>query len=292
MRVIVPVLFLTIILALLSTRLQEFLRKALATRPVWMFVVPAALSAIFCAIAAGLGALSLPLAALVIGYTFPPTVYAFGVRDRAAPAWTDFLLILWLWLPIEFAAGAAWVPKPAQGLLHMAAYGVSVTLGLVLFLLVRRLEGMKYQLPRRARDLKNALIGYAVIAPILIPLGLALGFLQPFHLPAHASAGRLAAEFLFIFCGTALPEEILFRALIQNALMRKLGENLGTLFLAAVIFGCAHLDNGPQALPNWRYMILATIAGFAYGKVFQSSSSIFASALLHTFTDASKHWFF
>ncbi len=88
---------------------------------------------------------------------------------------------------------------------------------------------------------------------------------------------------------TALPEEILFRALIQNCIAQKFGTNTGTLLMAAFIFGCAHLDNGPGPLPNWRYMILATIAGVAYGKVYEKSSSIFASAGLHALVDLIKH---
>jgi len=61
---------------------------------------------------------------------------------------------------------------------------------------------------------------------------------------------------------------------------------------ASRIFGCAHLDNGPQPLPNWRYAILATIAGFAYGKVFHKSSTVTSSAILHTLVDWMKHFFF
>jgi membrane protease YdiL (CAAX protease family) len=91
---------------------------------------------------------------------------------------------------------------------------------------------------------------------------------------------------------TALPEEILFRALIQNVILQRLGPTNLALLLAAVIFGCAHLNNGPGPLPNWRYAILATIAGFAYGKVFQKSSSVFSSAILHTLINTSKHLFF
>ncbi len=99
------------------------------------------------------------------------------------------------------------------------------------------------------------------MAPILIVLGRAIGFLDPFHLPARWSAPGFAAQFLVILAATALPEEILFRGLIQNCLMQKLGANTRTLLLAALIFGCAHLNNGPQTLPNWRYMIVATVAG-------------------------------
>jgi membrane protease YdiL (CAAX protease family) len=64
------------------------------------------------------------------------------------------------------------------------------------------------------------------------------------------------------------------------------------LIVASVIFGLSHLNNGPQALPNWRYAIVASFAGFAYGKVFQKSTSIFASALLHTAVDWVKHFVF
>jgi hypothetical protein len=102
----------------------------------------------------------------------------------------------------------------------------------------------------------------------------------------------MAAAIGIIFVGTALPEEILFRALIQNLMMQRFGPTTRTLFWASFIFGSAHLDNGPQALPNWRYMILATIAGLAYGKIFQKSSSVVSSAALHMMVDWTKHFFF
>jgi membrane protease YdiL (CAAX protease family) len=92
--------------------------------------------------------------------------------------------------------------------------------------------------------------------------------------------------------GTALPEEILFRSLIQNWLMQRYGFTTRMLLVSGFIFGCAHLDNGPQPLPNWRYMILATIAGIAYGKAFQKSSSVFSSVTCHALVDATKHVFF
>jgi len=52
------------------------------------------------------------------------------------------------------------------------------------------------------------------------------------------------------------------------------------------------LDNGPQAVPNWRYMIEATIAGIAYGRVFEKASSVTSSAMLHMMVDWTKHFFF
>ena len=89
----------------------------------------------------------------------------------------------------SFPLGQQWVPKPARSTLHLAAYGVSILLGLSIFLLFRRLAGMKYNLPRSGRDFVNLLLGFAACAPILIALGRAIGFLPPFHWPAQPSGG-------------------------------------------------------------------------------------------------------
>jgi len=180
----------------------------------------------------------------------------------------------------------------AQGLLHTVAYGVALILALVLFLAFRGLQGMKYNLPRRFMDLVDPLIAFVLVAPILILLGLALSFLPPLHVPGNLSVRGAARTFGLIFVATALPEEILFRSLIQNWMMQKFGSTTAVLVAASILFGCAHLNNGPQPLPNWRYMILATIAGFAYGKTFQRASSATASMTLHALVDATKHLFF
>jgi hypothetical protein len=254
-----------------------------------LFAVPAVLSAVFLAVAAYLNAFSLPLAALMLGYTFLPVVVAYLARGTPPPTWLDFVIIALLWFPLEFSIGHQFIPKPAQSTLHLVAYGVAILLGLSIFLLFRRLSGMKINWPRSRRDLVNLLLGFAACAPILIALGRAIGFLPPFHLPVRPSAARIGTQYLIILAATALPEEILFRSLIQNCIMQKLGASTLTLLVSAFIFGCAHLDNGPGPLPNWRYMILATIAGIAYGKVFEKSSSIFASAGLHALVDTIKH---
>ena len=130
-----------------------------------------------------------------------------------------------------------------------------------------------------------------MVAPVLAVVGIALGFIPPPHVPVQ-SAGRMAAAVGLIYAATALPEEILFRSLIQNLLMQRFGSGTGTLLAASLIFGCAHLDNGPQALPNWRYMILATIAGVGVRQGVPESSSVLSSAGLHMLVDWTKHFFF
>lgn len=288
MQFAVPALLLACILALLCLSIQRTLEAAFERRPALLFAVPVILSAICLAAALQLHALNSGLVVLILMYTLAPIVCAFLVRNSAPPIWMDFVVIALIWFPLEFSVGQWFVAKRAQGPLHMAAYGVSILLGLAIFLLFRGLPSMKYNLPRSWQDLVNLLIGFAVSAIVLIPLGRAIGFLTPFHWPAPGPQ-RIALEYFVILASTALPEEILFRGLIQNSLMQRFGTNTATLLAAALIFGCAHLDNGPGPLPNWRYMIVAAIAGVAYGKVFQKSSSIFASAGLHALVNTVRH---
>jgi len=283
MQTLIIALLLAWVLGFFAPQAQKGLRSLFERRPAAIWAFPFLLTAIFSVSAQLAGAFSLKLALLALAYTLAPVFCTAGG--------TDFLAILLLWLPLEFAAGASLVPRSAQGFLHSVAYGIAILLALVLFIGYRPLPGMKYNLPRHARDLWLPLAAFVILAPILAALGIALGFIPPPHLPVK-TVRSMAGALGVIFAGTALPEEILFRSLIQNLLMLRFGANVRTLLAAAFLFGCAHLDNGPQPLPNWRYMILATVAGIAYGKVFERAASVTSSALLHMLVDWTKHFFF
>lgn len=279
-------LLLTAILAFFAAPVQRGLQGALRRRPALLFAAPLLLTAVFVAASAVVSAVSVAQTLIVLAYTTAPVLCRYTLGDRA-----HFLVVLLLWLPIEFAGGFAFVPRASYGFLHTVIYGIAILLGLTLFLVFRPIGGMKFNLPRGWRDLWLPLAGFAIVAPLLVAVGVAIGFIPPPHLQVQP-AGKMAAAVGIIFVGTALPEEILFRALIQNLMMQRFGATARTLFWASFIFGCAHLDNGPQALPNWRYMIVATIAGLAYGRVFQKSSSVVSSAMLHMMVDWTKHFFF
>ena len=79
---------------------------------------------------------------------------------------------------------------------------------------------------------------------------------------------------VIIYTTTALPEEFLFPGVIQNLLTRSWVPRVG-LWAAAIVFGLAHL-------PDFRYAILATLAGLGYGWVYVRTGKITASALTHT----------
>lgn len=280
------------ILALLFDDVRRRLQRVFQAQPLLIWLVPVGLAGVLCAAAADFGTFSFSLAALAMAYTFAPAVCLCAGRARTAgpqAGWREIFAMLLLWGPLEAGAGESLIARPMQGCVHAVAYGVAILLALVLFLLYREFPGMKYNLPKRASDLRNATVGFAVLLAALIPLGLLLHFLNA---PHASNVSSPLVRVGLIFAGTALPEEILFRALIQNWLMQRFGSSNWTILAGALIFGCAHLDNAPGPLPNWRYAILAAIAGFVFGKVFQKSSSVIASALVHTAVNATKHlWF-
>ena len=293
MQTLILVVLLGAVLSFLSTTVQQQVRSTFQRQPRLIWAVPVLLTGVFNAAAALASACSWKLCLLVFAYTAMPVCCAAlqGAGFVKRPKAMDFFTILLLWLPLELAAGARFVPRPAQGYLHSVAYGIAILLGLLLFLGYRWFPDLKFNLWRARRDWWLPMAGFAAVAPVLIFLGIAIGFIPPPHFPVK-SAGSMAGALLLIFFGTALPEEILFRSLIQNLLALRFGASIPTLLGASFIFGCAHLNNGPQALPNWRYMILATIAGFAYGFVFRRASTVLSSAALHMLVDGTKHFFF
>jgi membrane protease YdiL (CAAX protease family) len=283
-------LFLVLVLGLFHTGVQDRLRTALRHQPARIFVLPLALVALFAGVLLYASAWSTAFLLLFAGYVLLPTALVY--RNAGRQSWLDFAAILLLWLPIELTTGKELLPRHAWGLANVTARGSAITLALFLFLLFRDLKGMKYTLPRKLTDLLYPVLGFLVAAAVLIPLGLLLGFMGPFHPPDPFRPAAFGLLFLRTVLGVALPEELLFRSLIQNWLMQKFGFMNRTLLAAAVIFGFAHINNAPGGFPNWRYVILASIAGFIYGKVFQKSTSVLSSAGLHALVNAVRHTFF
>ena len=106
------------------------------------------------------------------------------------------------------------------------------------------------------------------------------------------TAGGLAiiASILGILFFIAWPEELLFRGLLQNMLSRASKSDLAGWWTASLLFGFSHITNG--GFPNWRYVLLASIAGFFYGWTWRKTNSIFASALVHAAVDILWHLLF
>ncbi len=161
------------------------------------------------------------------------------------------------------------------------AFLVGIDLALFLFLVVRPLRTFDVGVGLTGREVGLALVAVAALAVVAIPAGLGLGFLsfQSRWLGLSHGVARLFG--LIVFVG--LPEEMLFRGTIQEAFSRLWSPRIG-LLLGSVVFGLVHLPKHAPPL-NWRYAILATLAGLAYGWVYQRTGKLWAAALTHGSVD-------
>jgi membrane protease YdiL (CAAX protease family) len=222
-------------------------------------------------------------------YLAAPTLLLLPDRHRRPDrvGWRDFAAMLALAVPI----GADWLGGvwtwPEDLYFFRPIFAVCV--GAYAFLVVRNLDGVGYRLSFRKGDLVDGAVNFAGFALIGIPLGLALGFLH--FRPQGAPLWSLAFQLVAIYFTIAVPEEFLFRGILQNFLVRSLHgkrHNLYGLVIASVIFGAAHLHHAP--VPNWRYALLAALAGMFYGNAFRTRQRLSAAALTHTLVDTAWHF--
>jgi membrane protease YdiL (CAAX protease family) len=280
---------------------RAFVSFATLLAPLWFFAFGAAEPLRRCGAAVRVG-----MAALL---AIPYFVFAAGTpvfHWQAALATTGFPVLLagFLGWP-KLSAKVTWRDAAALTLItaayflrwfHGAWPGATVAMfpklfladmALYCFLVARRLDGMGYSLiPSRA----TAWMGireWLFYFPFAVVIGGATGFIH-FHgvLP---QAGIVVGAALVTFPLIALPEELFFRGILQNLLETRLGQT-SALILASALFGLSHFNHGSAF--NWRYVLLATIAGIFYGRAWRAQRQIFASVLTHTLVDVVwSSWF-
>ena len=192
--------------------------------------------------------------------------------------WRDFLVLAALGLAVDLRwFEPLWPP-------HLAIFNKILLLdaGIYAFLALRGLNGVGFDLRLKLRDAGIGLRELAFYAPIALALGLRLGFL-------HAHTGwpgvaRIAGAWLFTFFFIAAPEELFFRGWLQNLLEGRVGR-IWALWITAALFGLSHF-NKRAAHFNWRYVLLAALAGIFYGRAWRSQRRVGASAITHATVDS------
>jgi membrane protease YdiL (CAAX protease family) len=200
---------------------------------------------------------------------------------QASPVWRDLPLVLLLWLPLELR----WVG--GDGIM-LRLFGLDLLL--LLFVIERPIWEPGRIVPMRREEWAWGGVAYVAFLVVAIPIALVTGFAAP------GLAERSAGEWLLSVAGTfwviALPEEALFRGTIQQMLERAMRRKWAALAIASVIFGLAHLNNSNGEAPDWRYVLLATIAGVAYGIAYRRTGNLAAPTLTHCLVDVTWRGFF
>src|ERR1019366_1402043 len=187
--------------------------------------------------------------------------------------WRDFLVLGALGLAVDLRwFEGAW---PA----HLAIFNKMLLLdaGIYGFIAVRQLEGTGFDLRLRFKDFATGLRELAFYTPIALAMGLGLGFL---HLHSGwPGLAPIAGAWLFTFFFIAVPEELFFRGWLQNLLERRMGR-YAALLVTAILFGLSHFNKRAEFF-NWRYVLLAAVAGISYGRAWRRDRRVGAAAVTH-----------
>lgn len=216
---------------------------------------------------------------LLVAYVLAPLLFLLFLSERRQRGTVgDLLAVIAIWFPIEFGWLAEVWQWPRADISNLFNALLAVSLGVFGFVSFRGLQDVGYHFAMNWRECRTALVGLLLFLAIGLPFGLASGFLALGSRLDPLSASGLAVGLILI---TGIPEELLFRGIIQNLLSKTLGNNALALLLASFLFGLAHLNNA-----DWRLWVLATLAGGSYGWVYLKTRTILAPALTHAVVDA------
>ncbi len=252
----------------------------------WLLGV--ALFLIFLIYSLGTGTASLSRFAAAVAFIFLPLLLLSSAPAAAPGCWQDFLTLAATWVAVKFGPSSWLWPYPGGRLAYIFTVVTAVNVAIAGFLLVRGAKDVGYFMGWGSGWTLYIVGAIALFACIAIPLGIKLRFLlySP-HVSEWKSFVPLSIAILFF---TAWPEEFLFRGLLQNFLSRlSRSETVGWI-AASIVFGFSHITN--MHFPNWRYVLLATIAGLFYGWAWRKTGSIFASAIVHASVDVLWHFLF
>ena len=220
-----------------------------------------------------------------ICYVLLPALLLGSCAGESPGAWQDYAAAVCIWLPV-WAQWMYWVFPYPSPLTHVLSILLALATGVAAFVLLRRLDDTGYAIEWRRGFGWNFGFHFLIFAAIAIPLGLKLHFL--IYAPSVRRLQPLVIVGILFF--TAWPEEFLFRGILQNLLSRTFANEWAGLIVASVIFGFSHILHAP--FPNWKYVLLASIAGFFYGRAWMKTKSLVPGALMHALVDISWHILF
>lgn len=278
--------FLSIMLLFAASGVAERFPAIAGPGSAWLLSV--VLLVLYLVYVLGTGTFSLLRIVAMAGFLFAPMLLLASALGTSSATWQDFATIAAIWTAVKFGP-KNWIwPYPSERLAYIFTVIVTVNLAIAGFLLLRRVKNVGYSMGYSSSWTLYIVGALALFACIAIPLGVRMHFIS--YAPRFSEWKTFIPLSIGILFFTAWPEEFLFRGLLQNLLSRASNNETVGLITASVLFGFSHITN--LYFPNWKYVLLATIAGLFYGWTWRKTGSIFASALVHAGVDILWHFLF
>jgi len=214
----------------------------------------------------------LSIAAIVLG------IYALVPAKSQRFSWQDMTVMLVIAIPVY----TGWYRDvwPAPVYLDVMVRLFVVSLAAFAILSVRLLTDVGYVWRLETGDWAEGAKQLVLFSFIGLPLGFALRFIA--WQPRSEGIWGIVLSFAGIFLFIAVGEELLFRGMLQNLLENSLSNKYVARGIASAIFGISHIHHG---FPNWRYVIIAAVAGWFYGTAWHKRRSIVAASVTHAAVD-------
>ncbi len=223
-----------------------------------------------------------PYHTIIFGFI---TLAVFGVmkQNRAEEFkfnWSDVAIWLLLWIPFDLR----WYDGMQENL-DYTWWSMAISVTAVIGWYGYRNANIGYNLVPKFKDLTIAVLSLIMIMAVVIPPGLATGFLT-FSIPESYDIPKLSAHFIGLFLTVALPEELFFRGLLLRGLEKVSSKKWIPMAVSSLAFGLMHWNNVNDLSMQITYVSLATIAGLGYGWAYRKSgNNLFAAILAHTLVD-------
>ncbi len=204
-------------------------------------------------------------------------VAAYWFRALPRRRWVEVGYVVLVAAPILFKVFPFVYARAGDVRMDSLGQLLWIRVGVITVLREMQPEGVGFGFWPRAREWKIGAAHYAVLLPVVFALAAVTGFAK-FQWPASPwweTALRAVGTFLGILWVVALSEEFFFRGLLQ----RWIG-----IVGASVLFGMAHL--GFRVFPNWKFAVVAGVAGVFYGLAYSRAGGIRASMVAHALTVA------
>jgi membrane protease YdiL (CAAX protease family) len=212
----------------------------------------------------------------------------FGILKQAKDKsfklnWSDVAVWIILWILFDLR----WYMEilPAVGDISYTWWAIAVSVIALIGWYGFRGADIGFNLVPRFKDIYITLIALIVIMVIVIPPGLATGFLT-FSIPDSYDIPKLAIHFIGLFLTVALPEELFFRGILLRGLEKMVSKKWIPLVISSLAFGLMHWNNVGTLSTQIIYVSLASIAGLGYGWAYRKSgNNLLAAILVHTLVD-------
>lgn len=213
-----------------------------------------------------------PIGALILLITV-----VFLIKQSIREKISNFLgivITLLLWLSLEIG----WIEKNLISIFVISALTLVIST-------TWRIFDIHCDWSLKKADLKIIGRMFLITMAVVIPLAFGLGMV-------HFSVTELwlqhpwtlAIILPMFFFAKALPEELIFRGIIQNLLIKRLSP-FWAIMLSALFFGLTRINDPEWLAPNWHGMIVASVIGLSCGIVYWKSRSLLSAALLHFLID-------